>query len=127
MAMSGSVSWGSDTVMKQPLTARAVEVGVDLARGLAGEAGDGLELIARRGDDGLGRAEVLEQRALASGADAGQVVEQRLRHRGVRAGPVVGDGEPVRLVAQALLQLQSRRFMNEHDRVEPTRHEDLLD
>src|SRR3954452_23414409 len=100
--MSGSVSWGSDTVVKQALTASAVQVGVDLARGLAGEAGDGLELIARRRDDGLRRAEVLEQRALASGADAGQVVEQRRRHRAVAARPVVGDREPVRLVAHAL-------------------------
>ena len=80
-------------------------------RGLARQAGDRLELLARGGEDRVGRAEVVEQRALARRADARQVVEDRGRHRLVAAHAVVGDREAVGLVADALQQLQRRRVV----------------
>src|SRR4051795_8864943 len=87
------------------LAARAVQVRPDLPGRLAREAGRGLELLARRRHDRLGRAEVLEQRALARRSDARQVVEDRRRHRPVAPRAVVGDREAMRLVAYALEQL----------------------
>ena len=75
----------------------------------------------------LRRAEVLEQRALARRADAGQLVEDRLGHRLVAAGAVVGDREAVRLVAHALQQLQLRRVVGEPQRLAHAGQEDLLD
>src|SRR3954467_12771301 len=75
------------------LIARPMEVGVELARRLPGQSGHGLELLARGADNGPGRAEVVEQRPLARGADARQAVEDRLRHRAVAAGAGGGDGE----------------------------------
>src|SRR4051795_7317460 len=98
------------------LPSRLVEVRVEGPSPLLREAGDPLELLARRGDDRLRRAEVLEQRALAGGADAGQLVEQRGRHGAVAAGAVVRDREAVGLVAYALEELQRGRVVAEDDR-----------
>ena len=50
--------------------ARLVQEGVDLARGLARQAGHGLELVGGRREHAGGRAEVLEQRLLAGRPDA---------------------------------------------------------
>src|SRR3954469_17477236 len=50
----------------------------------------------------LQRAEVLDQGAATHLAEAGYVVEQALDHRLGVTRPVVGDGEPVRLVADPL-------------------------
>ena len=116
---------GHGAVHRRPVLLRwCVEVAADLGR----HAGHALEVLARRGQHRLRRAEVLEQRALAGRADAGQPVEDRLRHRGVAAGAVVGDREAVRLVADALEQLQLRRVVGEHaaGRATPGQ-EDLLD
>ena len=68
-----------------------------------------------------------EQRALARRADAGQLVEQRAGHRAVAAGAVVGDREAVRLVADALQQLQLGGRVVEHERRAAAGQEDLLD
>ena len=54
----------------------------------------------------LQRAEVLEQRLAADLAEPGDVVEQALDHRLRPALPVVGDREPVRLVADPLQQVE---------------------
>ena len=65
---------------------------------------------------GLGRAEMLEQRAPARGADAGDLVE-RIGADGLAAlGPVRADGEAVRLVAQPLHEIEHRVARLEHDR-----------
>src|SRR3954469_20984710 len=100
---------------------------VQLARCLSGQARNGLELLAGGGDDGLRRAEVVEQRPLARRPDAGQLVEQRRGHRAVAPRAVMRYREAVRLVADALEELQRRRVVAEHDRLAPSRHEDLLD
>src|SRR4051812_42904339 len=62
------------------LAAGAMQVGPDLAGGLARQAGRGLELLARGRQHRLGRAEVRQQRALARRPDPRQVVEDRRRH-----------------------------------------------
>ncbi len=56
---------------------------VDVACRLGRQAGNPLQLLARGGEDRVGRAEVGEQGALARRADAGQTVEQRAGHRAV--------------------------------------------
>src|SRR3954452_8164434 len=127
MAMSGSVSSGSGTVVNQALIAGAVQGGVQVARRLAGEAGHRLELLARRADDSLRRAEVVEQRALAGGADAGQVVEQRRGHRAVAPRAMVRDREAVGLVAHTRQELERGRVVAEDDRRAAAGDEDLLD
>src|SRR3954447_5799130 len=93
-----------------------VEVRVEVAGHLLGEPGHVLQILPRGGEDGLRRAEVLEQQPLARRPDAGQLVHDRLGHRPVAAAPVVSDGEAVRLVADALEQLQLGRVVRPHDR-----------
>src|SRR3954451_22820302 len=112
------------------LTASAaglVQPAVEVARELAGHAGDRLELLPRGGEHRLGRAEVVEERALSRRADARQIVEDRRGHRPVAADPVVRDREAVGLVADALEQLELRRVVVEQDRVRLAREEHLLD
>ena len=96
-------------------------------RELARDAGHGLDLLARRADDALGRAEVAEQRPLAHRADAAQLVEQRMRHRAVAARAVEVDREPVRLVADALEQPRRVRIRLDLERRRAARHVDLLE
>src|SRR4051794_32424435 len=75
-----------------------VQICIEIAGGLGGKAGDRLELLARRVEHRIRRAEVRQQRALALGPDARQPVEHGLRHLAVAALAVVGDREAVRLV-----------------------------
>ncbi len=90
-----------------------VHVVVDLARDLARQPGHRLELLAARAQEALGRAEVLQDAALARRPDAGQLVEDRARHRLVAAAAVELDREAVRLVADALEQLELGRVVRQ--------------
>src|SRR5687768_8998892 len=101
------------SALLEPLTRRAVQVRVEVAGGLRRQPGHRLELLARRAERGLRRAEVLEQRALALGPDAGQAVEHGLGHLPVAALAVMGDREAMRLVAQALQELQLGRVVGQ--------------
>src|SRR5262245_25769798 len=75
---------------------------VDLARDLCADAGD-LGKIGRRGAlDRLERSEMMQQRALARGADAGNFLQAGLADVAPPPHPVRADGEAMRLVAQAL-------------------------
>src|SRR4051794_9891189 len=65
----------------------------------------------------LERAEVLEQGLATDLAEAGYVVEDALDHRLGASGPVVGDREPVRLVADPLEQVEALRRPGQDDRV----------
>src|SRR5207253_10097995 len=67
----------------------------------AGHAGGGRELVGGRLADALERAEVLEELALALGADAGDVLERRAQGPAAAERLVEGDREAVRLVADA--------------------------
>ena len=65
----------------------------------------------------LQRAEVPQQRLAAHLAEAGDVVEQALDHRLRAPVAVVGDREPVRLVAHALQQVEALAGAGQDDRV----------
>ena len=58
--------------------------------------------------DRLDGAEMVQQRALAGRADAGDLVEGVLDQLALALGPVRADGEAVRLVAQALHEIERR-------------------
>ena len=58
--------------------------------------------------DRLDGAEVVQERALAGRADAGDLVERVLHHLALALRPVRADGEAVRLVAQALDEVERR-------------------
>src|SRR5919201_421736 len=60
-----------------------VQLCVDRARRLGRHARDALELLLRRGEETLGRAEVLQQRAAPHRADALELVEDRRERAGV--------------------------------------------
>src|ERR671921_2255974 len=87
---------------------RFAQVPVDVARDLAGQPWHRFELLARGREEPLGRAEVVEQQALARRPHAGQVVEDRACHRSVAAPAVELDRETMRLVADSLEQVQRR-------------------
>src|SRR5439155_14770349 len=89
-------------------SAGPVELGVDRARGLRRKTRDALELLLRGRDEALGGAEVLQQRAPTRRADARQLVEDRAERLRVAPLPVAAGGEPVRLVADPLQELQAR-------------------
>src|SRR5476649_514570 len=72
----------------------------------AGDSGHRLDVLQSRRTHRAGTAEVMQQRALAAGADAGDFVQGR-------AGKLVGAaramrayGEAMRLVAQALQEIE---------------------
>lgn len=100
---------------------------MQVARELPGQSGHRFQLLPRGGEDRVRRTEVVEQGPFARGADPGKLVEDRRRHRSVAADPVVRDGEPVRLVAHALQELELRGVVGEPKRLEPAGDEDLLD
>src|SRR5206468_3357500 len=104
-----------------------VKLRVDRARRLRGHARDALELLLRRREHLLDRAEVLQERPPPRRADALELVEERAEASRLAALAVEADGEAVRLVAQPLQELQPRRVAREHDRVGPAGHVDLLD
>ena len=69
---------------------------------------------------------VREQRALPRGPDPGQVVERRRVWRLPAQVAVVGDREAVRLVAEALDQVERRRAGRQDDRLGTAGEEQLL-
>jgi len=72
------------------------------ARRLLGKSGHRGQLVGTRGEEALGRAEVIEDRATPRRSHAAQLVEKRAERLVQAALPVVADGEAVSLVAQAL-------------------------
>src|SRR6476469_4297927 len=107
-------------------SAGPVELLVDFAGELAGQAGNRLELVAAGGEEALGGSEVLEQGALADRADSLQLVEHRAGHRPIAAAAVVLDREAVRLVADPLEELRGLRVGGKVEGGRPPRHVDLL-
>ena len=91
--------------------------GMDLPADLRGDAGNALQLLGRRLEQPLRRAEVLDQRSLASRADAGQCVEDRFAGLRIAAAAVEAEGEAVRLVADPLQELEAGRVALEDDRL----------
>ena len=74
----------------------------------------------------LGRAEDAQQRSLARRADAGQLVERGLVCALGAQLAVVGDREPMRLVAQPLEQVQRLGVGRQHERLRQARQQHLL-
>src|SRR5690606_8437119 len=62
----------------------------------------------RRARDGLRRAEVMQQGPLARRPDTHDLVERIAADVALALGPVGADGEAVRLVAQALDEMERR-------------------
>src|SRR5438309_4637496 len=89
-------------------SAGLVQLGVDGAGRLRGYAGHAFQLLLRGGEKALRRSEVLQERAPACRPDALELVEDRRERARVAPLAVEADREPVRLVPDALQQLQSR-------------------
>src|SRR3954447_7008351 len=66
------------------------------------------QVLEGRALDGFDRAEMVQERALARRPDPGDLVERVLDQLALALGPVGPDGEAVRLVAQALHEVQGR-------------------
>ena len=89
-----------------------------------GTAGDLVDIgLAQRGH----RSEVPDQRLPPDVAEPGDVVQRGHRHRLRPLRPVVGDGEPVRLVPQPLQQVQRLAGAREDDRLVLAGHPHLLE
>src|SRR5919112_821082 len=79
---------------------------VDFAGYSSGESRDGLEFLERGVQEGFWGAEVGQYLLLAFGADSREVVEDRGGHGPAAEPGVVGVGEAVGLVADALEEVQ---------------------
>src|SRR3546814_21113955 len=91
-----------DAAIHPPPLAAGVKIIVNLARHHARDAGRLFEILERRAFDRAGRAEMHQQRALATGADARDVVEGADRHALGAFGAVGASGEAVGPVTEAL-------------------------
>jgi hypothetical protein len=74
----------------------------DGSRHRVGEPGQGQKLVERGRPQGLQGAVLLQQAGPASGAQSGDALQGALGHALAPELPVVGDGEPVGLVAYPL-------------------------
>src|SRR5437879_137772 len=108
-------------------SARAVELTMDVARELARDARDRLELLATGPRDAIGRAEVLEQRALSCRPDTGKLVEQRTRERPRSPLAVKVEREAVGLVADPLQEPRGLGVRADRQRIRAARDEHLLE
>src|SRR3984893_685724 len=84
------------------------------------------DLLGHGRPDAPERSKMAEQRALALVADAGDLLQDRAEVALAAQLAVEGDGEPVRLVAQACEQVQLAGVLAQHHRVLLSREEDAL-
>src|ERR671910_1107121 len=92
----------------------------------SGESRDGLELFEGGVQECFRGAEVGQYLLLALGADTGEIVEDRGGHGPAAELGVVGVGEAVGLVADALEEVQFGGVALQDHRLGPTPLEDLL-
>src|SRR5215216_2138190 len=104
----------------------SVQPRVNLAGDLPGEARHGLQLLQRGAQESLRGAEVVQDLLFARRSHAGQLVEDGGGHDPSTHLAVVGVGEAVGLVADALQQVQLRRVPLQPHRLRAARLEDLL-
>src|SRR6516162_8971416 len=102
-----------------------VEEVVDLARGLGADPGHLGEIGQRRALDRLERPEMVEQRALAGRADAGDFLQPRLADIAPAPDAVRSDREAMGLVAQPLDEIEHRIARLELERLPPGQEEGL--
>src|SRR5256712_12897994 len=88
--------------------------------------GDLRELVQGGLTDAADAPEAAQQGALARRTDAVDVVEHAADGALRAHGLVIGDGEPMRLVADALDEVEALRRARQQDRIRPRRHEELL-
>src|SRR6185312_16939004 len=81
---------------------------MNLLRQGAGDSGHRFDVLERCCTNRTGAAKMVQQRTLAGRADARHLVERRAGDVGGAPGAVRADGEPVRLVAQALEEIEHR-------------------
>src|SRR5262249_11094623 len=81
---------------------------VDLARGLGADPGNLGEIGERGGLDCIGRPEMVEHRALAGRADAGDFLQPRLADIAPAPDAVRADREAMGLVPQPLDEIEHR-------------------
>jgi hypothetical protein len=92
----------------------------------AREAWHGFEFFEGSAQEGFRGAEVGENFLFACGADAGEVVEDGGDHGATAQFAMVGVGEAVRLVADALEQVQLGRVAFQDDRLGAAWFEDFF-
>ncbi len=85
----------------------AVEGGVDRGGLFERDSSDAGQFLLRRGPDGADAAEVGDEGLLAGRADARDAVEYRALERAAPELVVVGEGEAMGLVAEALEEIES--------------------
>src|SRR5215204_7124677 len=100
--------------------------GVHFAGYSSWESRDGLEFLQRGVQECFWGAEVGQYLLLTLGTDAGEIVEDRGGHGPAAELGVVGVGEAVGLVADALEKVQFGRVALQDHRLGTTRLEDLL-
>src|SRR3954467_8037241 len=110
------------SVMTAGFSGAGMEEVVDRPRGCGVDA-RGLGQVLEGGAlDRLHGPEMVEQRALAAGTDAGDLVQGVLHHLSLALGPVAPDGEAVRLVAESLHEVERRVARRKLER-RPARYE----
>src|SRR5262245_4693347 len=102
---------------------RAVELAVDVARELARDARDRLELLAAGPRDAIGGPEVVQQGPLSRRTHAGKLVEQRTRERPRAPLAVKFEREAVGLVADALQEPRGLGVRSDRQWIRPARNE----
>src|SRR6185312_8562221 len=91
----------------------------------AGDSGHRFDVLERGSTYRTGAAEMVQQRALAGGADARHLVERRAGDVGGAPGAMRADRESMRLVAQALEEIEHRVARLEREG-RLARHEEAL-
>src|SRR6266511_4573407 len=107
------------------LSRALVEEVVDLARGLGADPGHLGEISQRRALDRLECPEMVEQRALAGRADAGNFLQPRLADVAPAADAMRADREAMRLIAQPLDEIEHGIARLELEWVAPGQEEGL--
>ena len=106
--IGGGIAVGLRHVVRVIGAPALVEEIVDLARGLGVDAGHLGEIGGGGALDRLERAEMLQQRALARRADAGDFLQAGLADVALAPRAVRADREAMRLVAQPLDEIEHR-------------------
>src|SRR6476619_43017 len=87
----------------------AVQRGVDLSPRLRRDPRHAFELLGTRGEDPLGRSEVLDERATACRPNTGKRVKDRFTRTRVAPLAVEAKGKAMCLVTDPLQELEPRR------------------
>src|SRR5262249_20499500 len=122
-ARTPGIAWRSP--QHRCLSRLLVKKVIDLARDLRADAED-LGEIGRSGElDRLERSEMMQQRTLAGRAAAGNFLQRGVADVAPAPQPMRPNGEAMRLVAQALDEIERRIARLELERLAPRQEEGL--